>query len=141
MSTGGFAIIIACSALAGCTNSRETAREEATVSVRTKAESVRSEIAAAANGTSGGPQLEAVRAVLPDVPLVAAADGDGVIVTGAMTATAEAGGGLSYESFSARLCLQYRITAGSGETKIADAPCTARVDALAQADETVALND
>lgn len=137
----GAALVLACFTLSGCASSRETAREKAIESVRAKAEALRSEIATAAANKSGDAQLEAVQAVLPDMPLVAAADSEDVTVTGAMTAKAEAGGGLTYESFSVRLCLQHRIAAGSGETEVAETTCAARIDTQAPADETVRLTD
>lgn len=125
--------------LAGCTTSRESARDLAITRVTTKAESLRNTIAAAAAGTSGEPQLEAVQKVLPDLPLVAAAEGEGVMVGGSITATAHAGGGLTYEQFTARLCLRYRVTAVTGATDVAETPCPKNVDAVAPADETVSL--
>ena len=133
--------VLALLALTGCTSAREQAREGAVTSVRSMAETLREDLASAGLGSSGETQLQAVRAALPDLPLTAQPNGEGVAVTGAMTATAEAGGGLSYESFVARLCLSYRITPGSGETQVADSSCPADLDAVAPADETVRLMD
>ena len=127
--------------MAACGSSRDAARDEAVSAVRDKARVVREDLEAAARGTSGASQLEAVRSALPDVPLTARPDGDGVAVTGAVTARAEAGGGLSYEAFEARLCLRFSVTPRSGETRVVDVPCPADADTTAPADETVRLAD
>ena len=87
-------------------------------------------------GSSGQAQLEAVRKALPDLSLVASAEGTQVIVSGAITARGESGGGLGYEQFVARLCLTYRIQAKSGHTDVSDAACPADVDSRAPADRT-----
>jgi hypothetical protein len=134
-------VLVVGTGVAGCGSPRQDAREDAVAAVRDKAVVVREELAAAARGTSGAAQLEAVRAALPDVPLTARSDGDGVAVTGAVTARAESGGGLSYEAFEARLCLRYAVSPQSGETRVADAPCPPDADTTAPADETVRLAD
>ncbi|MFC7490608.1 MULTISPECIES: hypothetical protein [unclassified Knoellia] len=133
--------VLALLVLTGCTSTREQAREGSVTRVRAMAETLREDLAGAGRGSSGEAQLEAVRAALPDLPLTPRPDGEGVTVTGAMTATSETGGGLSYESFVARLCLSYRIAPGSGETEVADAPCPADLAAVAPADETVRLRE
>lgn len=109
--------------------------------MRTEAFSIRGNLAAAARGSSGKAQLEAVRNALPDLMLVATAEGNGVVVSGAITARGETGGGLSYEQFVARLCLTYRIQADSGHTEVRDAACPPDVDTRAPADRTVPLSD
>lgn len=123
----------------GCASSREIARGEAITAVRANAQALRDEIASAAAGTFGEAQLQAVRAVLPDQSLAAAPTREGVIVKGVLTAWAEAGGGLSYETFYVRLCVEYDVTADSGDTQVADAPCPDNVDSTAPADETVSV--
>ncbi|MBM6404556.1 hypothetical protein JQN72_09920 [Phycicoccus sp. CSK15P-2] len=136
---GVVAVVITILLAGGCASPREQAREDATSAVRDSAEALRSRIAAAAAGTAGADQLEAVRAVLPDQPLEAASEGPGVVVTGSLTARSEAGGGLSYEQFVARLCLRYTVREGSGETSVADAPCPAGGD-VPPADGVVTLD-
>lgn len=126
---------------AACSSSAEQARETAVSAVRTDAIELREQFAEAAQGRSGRTQLDAVRTVLPDVPLVAAAAGDGVVVTGALTARGESGGGLTYEQFVARLCLRYLVHPGSGDTVVGDAPCPPDVGTQVPADATVLLAD
>ncbi|WP_299445707.1 hypothetical protein [uncultured Phycicoccus sp.] len=138
---GAAAAILVGLGLGGCSGPGSAAREDAVTAVRAKAEALRTDLQAAARGSTGDAQLEAVREALPDLPLTATTGGDGVVVQGAVTAGAEAGGGLSYEGFSARLCLRYRIAGGTGETEIEDAACPADVDTVAPADETVQLGD
>ena len=133
------ALTLAVLGLSACAGSQQRARDEAVTAVRAEALALRGVLASAARGSSGAAQLEAVRAALPDVPLEAAADGQGVSVTGAMTARGEVGGGLSYEGFIARVCLRYSIAADTGGTEVADAPCAAAVEAVAPADATVQL--
>lgn len=123
----------------GCASSREIARGEAITAVRANAQALRDQIASAAPGTFGEAQLQAVRAVLPDQSLAAAPTREGVIVKGVLTAWAEAGGGLSYDVFYVRLCVGYDVTADSGDTQVADAPCPDNVDSTAPADETVSV--
>ncbi len=137
------AILCLCLSLGvtGCGSPAEKAREQAAGAVRAKAFSLRDDLAAAARGSSGTAQLEAVRKALPDVALSPAAEGNGVTVSGALTARAETGGGLTYEQSVARLCLTYRIEAGSGHTDVSDAPCPPDVDTRAPADRDVLLAD
>jgi hypothetical protein len=134
-------LVVVCLSLAACSSPTESARQEAVSAVRANAISLRDNLAAAARETSGKTQLEAVRTALPDLALVATAEGDGVIVSGAITARGESGGGLSYEQFVARLCLTYRIQANSGRTEVSDAPCPPEVDTRAPADRDVSLED
>ncbi|HEY0169101.1 MAG TPA: hypothetical protein VGB75_18795 [Jatrophihabitans sp.] len=126
---------------AACGSPAQNARQEAVSAVRAKAFSLREDLAAAARGSSGKAQLEAVAKALPDLALVARAEGEAVIVSGAITAGGESGGGLSYEQFVARLCLTYRIQAMSGHTEVSDAACPSGVGALAPADRDVRLGD
>jgi len=128
-------------ALSGCSSSQETARDEAITAVRAEAGALRTGLASEARGKSGAAQLKAVRAVLPAAPFTAAAHGEGVVVTGAVTERKEAGGGLSYEGYTVRLCLQYRIQASSGVTEVADVPCDPDAATKAPANETVRLTD
>ncbi len=134
---GAAAFGIGALGLCGCSGVGATTRDDAVADVRAEAEALRTDLEAAGRDRSGPAQLEAVRAALPDLPLTVAADGDGVTVSGALTARSESGGGWSYESFVARLCVRYRIADGSGKTEVTDAPCPADVDAVAPADETV----
>lgn len=136
----GAALTLGILAFSGCASSRERARDGAITAVRVNAAALGSELESAARGSSGVAQLEAVRAVLPGPQFTATAAGEGVTVTGAMTAVSEAGGGLTYERFSARLCLRYRIAAGSGQTGVADAPCP-DANKRGQVDETIRLAD
>ncbi len=138
---GAMVLGFVCLSVSACASPAEKARDEAVSAVRTKAFSLREDLAAAARGSSGKAQLEAVRKALPDLALVATAEGNGVAVTGAITAGGESGGGLSYEQFVARLCLTYRIEATSGRTDVRDAPCPPGVDSRAPADRDVLLGD
>jgi hypothetical protein len=138
---GAVAAVVMCLGVAGCASPAEKAREEAVGAVRAKAYALGENLAAAARGSSGQAQLEAVRKALPDLWLTARAEGDGVTVSGAVTARAEAGGGLSYEQSVVRLCLRYRIEPTSGRVEISDAPCPPDLDTRAPADRTVLLAD
>jgi outer membrane murein-binding lipoprotein Lpp len=133
-------VLLAGIVLAGCASPRESARDQAVRSVRAAARALEGDLAAAARGSSGAAQLDAVRAALPDAPLAAEADGDGVVVTGALTADGESGGGLSYEQVVVRLCLRYTVQAGTGRTSVSDSPCPDDVEARTPADETVTLD-
>lgn len=133
------ALALAVSGLTACASTQQVARDQAVTAVRAQALALRTVFAAAAAGKSGAAQLEVVRAVLPDVPLTAAADGQGVRVTGAVTAKGEAGGGLSFKQFVARLCLRYTIAADTGVTEVADQSCDAKVESEAPG-VTVRLN-
>jgi hypothetical protein len=133
--------LLVCAGVAGCGSPREEARQAAVAAVREKARDVRSQVAQAARGTSGQQQVEAVRTALPDVPLTARAGGGGVRVTGALTARGEAGGGLSYESFVARLCLTLDVAPQTGDTTLTDTPCTRQDETDAPADATVRLRN
>jgi hypothetical protein len=125
---------------AGCASTAETARADAVTAVRAEARTLQEHMAAAARGTSGAAQVEAVRAVLASPSLKAARHDDGVVVTGAMVEDAHAGGGLTYQGFTARLCLRFTVAQDTGETDVADARCPRRVEVEAPADETVTLN-
>lgn len=136
---GAGVLVVLCLILAACGSPAETARQEAVSAVRAKAFALGEDLAEAARGSSGQTQVEAVRKGLPDLALVATAEGDGVVVSGAVTARGESGGGLSYEQFVARLCLTYRIQAQSGRTEVSDAACPPDVGTRAPADRTVPL--
>ncbi|MGI8537197.1 MAG: hypothetical protein ACR2K2_12025 [Mycobacteriales bacterium] len=128
--------------LAGCSisSSKDQARDDATSQVRANAERIRGKLEDAARGTTGAAQLAAVRATLPDRPLVVS--DSGVRVDVALTSRSESGGGLSYAQVIVRLCVSYSIAADSGETRLADADCPADVDATVRPDaETVTLAD
>ena len=134
---GAVVLVVGCLSVAACGSSAEKARQESVSAVRAQAFALGEDLAAAARGSSGSTQLEAVRKALPDLALVATAEGDGVVVSGAITARGESGGGLSYEQFVARLCLTYRIQAQSGHTEVSDAACPPDVGTRAPADRTV----
>ncbi len=125
--------------LTGCSSTQETARNNAVTAVRAEARSVRDHIAAAARDKAGAAQVEAVRAVLPGPWLMAARHDDGLVVTGALVADAHAGGGLTYQGFTARLCLRFIVAEGTGGTDVVDVPCPRRAEVESPADETVTL--
>ncbi|WP_380168342.1 hypothetical protein [Jannaschia sp. R86511] len=132
-------LVVAALSASGCASSREVARDEAVTAVRAQARAVQGAVEAAARGTSGPAQAEAVRTVVAGTMLEVAVGDDGVLVDGALSEHRFAGGGLTYEGFVARLCLRYSVAPGSGATEVEDAPCPADVDATVPADETVSL--
>lgn len=133
-------LLVSGSSVTGCTSSRQAARDDAVAAVRAEAISVQEDVSAAARGASGAAQVEAVRSAVVGTPLEVDDDGDGVVVTGALSEHRFAGGGLTYEAFTARLCLVYSVAPGSGVTDVADAPCPPDVDTEVPADATVTLD-
>lgn len=134
-------VSVAVAGLAGCSSPADIARAGAISDVRANAGRLHGNLASLPRGLSGPQLLEEVRARLPAPLFRAMASGDGVVAHGTITARREAGGGLSYENFIARLCLRVNVLPETGASNVVDEPCDAHDLANTEADETVRLTD
>lgn len=141
-----FGVVLLAAGLAasvsGCASPTQRAEAAAEDAVRAKATSLQERLASTARATSGtAAQLDAVSNALPTPSFVVTRQGGDIVISGALTATAETGGGLTYAQSIARLCLTYTIQATTGRATVVDAPCPRDVDVTAPADHDVRLVD
>lgn len=137
--TSGCALLAAAliAMVSGCASPTQRAEDTAKDAVRAKASSLQERLASAARTTSGAARLDAVRDSLPVPSFLVTRHGGDIVVTGALTATAETGGGLTDAHSIARLCLTYTIQTASGRVTVVDAPCPTDADVTAPADHDV----